>query len=215
MFRLGRMLAEKVGDLQQAAQRLSDVVRLYPRDDKALDALAAVFANPQWTGADGPERAAGLYTQIARRRHEAGDIDNAVAALRKALGAVPSHADASALMERVLTDAGRLADLDRFLRERVATARTTRRNRGVVQAAQLARTSLNDMAEATRIYQDIVALEPPGGNRVARAGRAVPRSPGLRQAGRVARAAAREGVGPGVSPQSAARVGFALPRPAG
>ena len=76
------MLAEKVGDLQQAAQKLSDVVRLYPRDEKALDTLAGVFANPQWTGADGPERAVGLYSQIARRRHEAGDVDSAVTALR-------------------------------------------------------------------------------------------------------------------------------------
>jgi len=46
--------------------KLSDVVRLYPRDDKALDTLAAVFANPvdrrRW-----PERAVGLYSQIARR----------------------------------------------------------------------------------------------------------------------------------------------------
>jgi tetratricopeptide (TPR) repeat protein len=164
MFRLGRMLAEKVGDLQQAAQKLSDVVRLYPRDDKALDALAAVFANPQWTGADGPERAAGLYTQIARRRHEAGDIDNAVAALRKALAAVPAHAEASTLMERVLTNAGRLADLDRFLRERVAAVGTDQQRIDVLfKRAQLARTSLNDMAEAMRIYQEIVALEPPGG----------------------------------------------------
>ena len=163
-FRLGRMLAEKVGDLQQAAQKLSDVVRLYPRDDKALDTLAAVFANPQWTGADGPERAVGLYTQIARRRHEAGDVDNAVAALRKALSAVPGHPDASVLMERVLTSAGRLADLDRFLRERVATAHTNQEKIEVLfKRAQLARTSLDDVAEAMRIYQDIVALEPPGG----------------------------------------------------
>jgi len=164
MFRLGRMLAEKVGDLSTAAQRLSDVVRLYPRDDKALDALAAVFANPQWTGADGAERAAGLYTQIARRRHEAGDIDNAVAALRKALTAVPAHAEASTLMERVLTNAGRLADLDRFLRERVAVVGSDQQKIDVLfKRAQLARTSLNDMAEAMRIYQEIVVLEPAGG----------------------------------------------------
>ena len=164
MFRLGRMLAEKVGDLQQAAQRLSDVVRLYPRDDKALDALAAVFANPRWTGADGGERAAGLYCQIARRRQEAGDVDNAVAALRKALAAVPGHAEASALIERVLTSAGRLPDLDRFLRERAATARSNKEKIEVLfKRAQLARTSLNDIAEAMRIYQEIVAIEPPGG----------------------------------------------------
>jgi tetratricopeptide (TPR) repeat protein len=163
-FRLGRMLAEKVGDLQQAAQKLSDVVRLYPRDDKALDTLASVFANPRWTSADGPERAVGLYSQIARRRHEAGDVDNAVAALRKALAAVPGHPEASALMERVLTNANRLADLDRFLRERVATAHTDQEKMEVLfKRAQLARTSLNDIAEAMRIYQDIVAIEPAGG----------------------------------------------------
>jgi len=158
------MLAEKVGDLQQAAQKLSDVVRLYPRDDKALDTLASVFANPQWTGADGPERAVGLYSQIARRRHEAGDVDNAVAALRKALTAMPGHPEASALMERVLTHANRLADLDRFLRERVATAHSDQEKIEVLfKRAQLARTSLNDIAEAMRIYQEIVAIEPAGG----------------------------------------------------
>jgi tetratricopeptide (TPR) repeat protein len=163
-FRLGRMLAEKVGDLQQAAQKLSDVVRLYPRDEKALDTLAGVFANPQWTGADGPERAVGLYSQIARRRHEAGDVDSAVTALRKALSAVPGHSEASALMERVLTSAGRLTDLDRFLRERAATAHTDQEKIEVLfRRAHLARTSLNDVAEAMRIYQEIVALEPPGG----------------------------------------------------
>ncbi len=163
-FRLGRMLAEKVGDLQQAAQKLSDVVRLYPRDDKALEALASVFANPKWTGADGGERAAGLYCQISRRRHEAGDVDNAVASLRKALAAVPGHPEASALMERVLTAAGRQADLDRFLRERVSGAHSSDEKIAVLfKRAQLARTSLNDMAEAIRVYQEIVAIEPSGG----------------------------------------------------
>jgi tetratricopeptide (TPR) repeat protein len=140
------------------------VVRLYPRDDKALDALASVFANPQWTGADGGERAAGLYCQIARRRQEAGDVENAVAALRKALAAVPGHGDASTLMERLLTSAGRLADLDRFMRERVAAAHTDEEKIEVLfKRANLARASLNDIAEAIRIYQEIVAIEPPGG----------------------------------------------------
>ena len=164
MFRLGRVLAEKIGDLPAAAQRLSDVVRLYPRDDKALEALASVFANPNWTGADGPERAAGLYNQIARRRHEAGDIDNAVAALRKALGAVPFHAEALSLLERVLTESGRFADLDRFLRERIAHARTNQEKIGILaKRARLAETSLDDPEEAIRTYEQVLALEEPGG----------------------------------------------------
>ncbi len=164
MFRLGRVLAEKIGDLPQAAQKLSDVVRLYPRDDKALEALASVFANPNWNGADGPERAAGLYNQIARRRHEAGDVDNAVAALRKALGAVPFHAEALALLERVLSEANRFADLDRFLRERVSQARTSSEKIEILtKRARLAETSLGDVEEAIRTYEQVSALEPPGG----------------------------------------------------
>jgi tetratricopeptide (TPR) repeat protein len=164
MFRLGRVLAEKIGDLPQAAQKLSDVVRLYPRDDKALESLAAVYANPNWTGADGPDRAAGLYNQIARRRHEAGDVDNAVAALRRALTAVPHHTEALALLERVLTESGRFADLDRFLRERVGQARTTKEKIEILtKRAQLAETSLGDVEEAIRTYEQIIPIEPAGG----------------------------------------------------
>jgi len=164
MFRLGRVLAEKIGDLPQAAQKLSDVVRLYPRDDKALDALASVFANPNWNGADGPERAAGLYNQIARRRHEAGDVDNAVASLRKALAAVPFHAEALSLLERVLTESNRFADLDRFLRERVSQARTNAEKIEILtKRARLAETSLGDVEEALQTYEQVTALEPPGG----------------------------------------------------
>ena len=164
MFRLGRVLAEKIGDLPAAAQKLSDVVRLYPRDDKALEALASVFANPNWTGADGPERAAGLYNQIARRRHEAGDIDSAVASLRKALTAVPFHAEALSLLERVLTESGRFADLDRFLRERVTHARTNKEKIEILaKRAHLAETSLDDAEEAIRTYEQVFALEEPSG----------------------------------------------------
>jgi len=164
MFRLGRVLAEKIGDLPQAAQKLSDVVRLYPRDDKALEALASVYANPNWNGADGPERAAGLYNQIARRRHEAGDVDSAVASLRKALVAVPFHAEALALLERVLTESNRFADLDRFLRERVSQARTNAEKIEILsKRARLAETSLGDVEEAIQTYEQVTALEPPEG----------------------------------------------------
>ncbi len=164
MFRLGRVLAERVGDLPQAAQKLSEVVRLYPRDDKALEALASVYANPNWTGADGADRAAGLYNQIARRRHEAGDVDNAVVAVRKALAAVPFHVEALALIERILTESGRVADLDRFLRERAGQARTSHEKIEILtKRAHLAQTSLGDLDEAIRTYEQILALEPPGG----------------------------------------------------
>ena len=45
------VLGEKLEELDAAAQRLAEVVRLRPRDEKALDLLAGVYANPNWIGA--------------------------------------------------------------------------------------------------------------------------------------------------------------------
>jgi tetratricopeptide (TPR) repeat protein len=160
----GRVLGEKLGDLEGAAQRIGEVVRLRPRDDKALEALAGVYAHPKWIGADGAERAAALFHQVARRRAEAGDVDNAIAVLRKALAAVPGQAEASDLLERVLYDAGRLQDLDRYYRERVGSSRSEdERMDFLFKRAQLAEADLSDPTEALRAYEEIVAIEPPGG----------------------------------------------------
>jgi tetratricopeptide (TPR) repeat protein len=175
---LGRVLGEKLGDLESAAQRLSEVVRLRPRDDKALEALAAVYAHPRWPstegagkgrgedpgGGGGKDRAAATYHQIARRRHEAGDIDNAVAALRKALAAVPGHPEASELIEQILFSAGRLGDLDLYYRERASEARTLDEKMDFLfKRAQLAEGSRHDLVEAQKIYEEIAGIEPPGG----------------------------------------------------
>ena len=116
---LGRVLGEKLEELDAAAQRLAEVVRLRPRDEKALELLAGVYANPNWIGADGVDRAAAIYYQIARRRQEASDTENAIAALRRALAAVPGHAESSELLERVYYDARRFQELDRYYRERI------------------------------------------------------------------------------------------------
>ena len=161
---LGRVLGEKLEELDAAAQRLAEVVRLRPRDEKALELLAAVYANPNWIGADGVDRAAAIFYQIARRRQEAGDTENAIASLRKALGAVPGHAESSELLERVYYDGERFQELDRYYRERVsAAAAETERIDFLYKRAQLAEGELADKAEATRVYNEISLLEPPGG----------------------------------------------------
>lgn len=163
MLGLGRVL-ERMGDLDGAAQRLNEVVRLRPRDDKAIEALASVYANPQWPADDGRERAAALYHQVARRRHEASDLENALAALRKALAAHPGHVDSSELMERVLYTAERFPELDRYYRERVAAAETPEERMDFLfKRAQLAEGDLGNATEALRVYEEIVAIEPPGG----------------------------------------------------
>ena len=161
---LGRVLGEKLEELDAAAQRLAEVVRLRPRDEKALELLAGVYANPNWIGADGADRAAAIYYQVARRRHEAGDTENAITALRRALQAVPGHAEASELLERVYYDAHRFQELDRYYRERVTAAATEpERIDFLYKRAQLSEGELDDLAEAQRVYNEISLLEPPGG----------------------------------------------------
>src|ERR1051325_7733535 len=49
---LGRVLGEKLEELDAAAQRLAEVIRLRPRDEKALELLAGISANPNWIGGD-------------------------------------------------------------------------------------------------------------------------------------------------------------------
>jgi tetratricopeptide (TPR) repeat protein len=161
---LGRVLGEKLEELDAAAQRLSEAVRIRPRDEKALELLAAVYANPNWIGADGIERAAAIYFQVGRRRQEAGDTENAIGSLRKALQAVPGHAESSELLERVYYDARRFQELDRYYRERISTAAAEpERIDFLYKRAQLAEGELEDRAEAQRIYNEISLIEPPGG----------------------------------------------------
>src|SRR5450432_1579648 len=148
---LGRVLSEKLEELDAAAQRLSEAVRIRPRDEKALELLAAVYANSNWIGADGIERAAAIYFQVARRRQEAGDTENAIGSLRKALAAVPGHAESSELLER-------------YYRERVsASTAEAERVDFLYKRAQLSEGELDDRAEAQRVYNEISLIEPPGG----------------------------------------------------
>ena len=166
---LGRVLAEKLEELDAAAQRLGEVIRLRPRDEKALELLAAIYSNPNWIGADGMERAAAIFFQIARRRQEAGDADNAVAALRRALQAVPGHPESSELLERVYYDGRRYQELDRYYRERISAATSEpERIDFLYKRAQLAEGEMNDPAEAVRVYSEIANLEPPNGPAAAR-----------------------------------------------
>jgi tetratricopeptide (TPR) repeat protein len=67
---LGRVLAEKLEDLDAAAQRLAEVIRLRPRDEKALELLAGVYAHPSWLAEAPTSRPASITRSPgdARRR---------------------------------------------------------------------------------------------------------------------------------------------------
>jgi tetratricopeptide (TPR) repeat protein len=164
MLALGKIFAEKMDRLPDAAEALAEVIRLAPNDERALELLAGIYARPDWTLPDGKTRAASLYFQLARRRHEGGDVDGALALLRKGMTAVPGHAESSGLSEQILYQGRRFKDLDRYYRERIAeSAETEEKMDFLFKRAQLAERDLKDAAEALRVYEQIVSLEPPGG----------------------------------------------------
>ena len=66
-----------LGELEHAVQVRAEEVRHLSHDQ------------PTEEVGHGLERAAAIYFQVGRRRQEAGDIENAIASLRKALQAYP------------------------------------------------------------------------------------------------------------------------------
>ena len=117
---LGRVLGEKLEELDAAAQRLAEVVRLRPRDEKALELLAGVLRQPE-LDRRGRRRSRGRHLLSSwrgagRRRATSRTRSRRCA---RALAAVPGHAESSELLERVYYDARRFQELDRFYRERV------------------------------------------------------------------------------------------------
>ena len=213
---LGRVLGEKLEELDAAAQRVAEVVRLRPRDEKALELLAGFYANPNWIGADGADRAAAIYYQLARRRQEASDTENAIAALRRALAAVPAHAESCELLERVYYDARRFQELDRFYRERVsAAANEARADRLPLQARAARGGRARGRARgAARVQRDLAARAGRGAG-VGEAGRALPERPGVREARGAARAPAGRDRRSGATRAHDAGAGRPLPRSAG
>jgi golgin subfamily B member 1 len=164
MLAYGKVLADRMGRLEEAVEKWSEVARLAPREEKPLELLAGVYAHPEWPSADGKERSAAMYYQIARRRQESGDLDGAIALLRKGITALPTHEESGKLIERILYEGRRLKELDRYYRERVTVAISPEEKMDFLfKRAQLAERDLKDPGEALSVYEEIVGIEPPGG----------------------------------------------------
>src|SRR6185369_16462465 len=72
--------------------------------------------------------------------------------------------ESSELLERVYYEGRRFQELDRYYRERISAATSEpERIDFLYKRAQLSEGELEDRAEAQRVYNEIAALEPPGG----------------------------------------------------
>ncbi|MDX2020518.1 MAG: hypothetical protein SF187_09770 [Deltaproteobacteria bacterium] len=157
-----KLLAEKANDLPNAAIRVAESIRLRAGDDRALELQAWILSQPAWQEPNGKARAAALYQQLARRRHEGGDVEGAIGLLRRALTAVPGHPESSDALEKILLFAGRFKELDRYYRERTTEAPDRAAKVVWVQKrAKLAQEHLKDDGEILRVYEELAALEPP------------------------------------------------------
>ena len=150
---LGRVLGEKLEELDAAAQRLGEVVRLRPRDEKALELLAGVLREPE-LDRRGRRRAGGRHLLPdgaapagggRRRERHRGAAPGA--------GAVPGHAETRAARARLLRRASGSRNWSAIYRERVSGGDRESASTSFTSAAQLAEGNLDDLAEAPRIYR--------------------------------------------------------------
>ena len=214
---LGRVLGEKLEELDAAAQRLTEVIRLRPRDEKALELLAADLRQPQLDrrrrARSGRRPSTSRSRAAARRRATPTTPSRRCARRCRPCPDTPSRPSCSSAST---TTRGGFQDLDRYYRERVqaATARD-RAHRLPLQAGAARR------GRAGRPGRGAAGLRRDRGARTAgrpgggAAGRAVPGQPRLRQAGRAARAPAGRHRGSGRARPHHDRAGGAVPRPPG
>ena len=120
---LGRVLGEKLEELDAAAQRLVRGGAHPPARRKGAGAAGGRLRQPQLDRRR-RHRAGGGHLFPGRRgggRRRATSRTPSPS-LRKALQAVPGHAESSELLERVYYDARRFQELDRYYRERISVA---------------------------------------------------------------------------------------------
>jgi tetratricopeptide (TPR) repeat protein len=123
LVQLGKILAEKLHDMVQAAVRLEEAVRLRAHDETAKEALAALYISPDFPLAPGDDnaaqlaRAAHLFLELADARAHKKDVEGQIAFLRRALGADPYHVEAATRLERAYQESHRSDELRRFYRQ--------------------------------------------------------------------------------------------------
>ena len=125
---LGRLYGERLGDLEGGARRLvaaaqhADEAGLTAQADKAREALAEVYASPDYPDPRGAVQAVGLLVGLSRARLDAKELPAAEAALRRALGVDPTYGPAAETLLEVLERQERWDDLERLLRQRAEHA---------------------------------------------------------------------------------------------
>jgi tetratricopeptide (TPR) repeat protein len=159
---LGRV-AQRRKDLETAAQHLEEAVRLDPNSAEVAEALAEIYATPNFRDGQTRHKAGELFVELGKKRHERGD-STGINYLRRAVGVDPYAKASSRALEDALSTTSQWDELDRMLRHRSAVVQDPDERREMLRRrAALYRTQLPNRDGLREVLTDLVAYEPPGG----------------------------------------------------
>lgn len=172
--RAGDLYWERLGDAENAIGAYRRAALATPDEPAPLRKLAAVLeSNGRWRElvdvyiselplVKDPEERADLYHRIGEvYEHSLGRTDDAVAAYRHALEAVPTHMPTLQALGALYRQAERWSDLaDMDLREAERIADPERRAARYCEVAELVDRRLGDHAHAISLYERCLDLQP-------------------------------------------------------
>ena len=163
LLELGQLQWDKLGDLEGAARSYQEATQLRAGDESILESLGEIYASPEWPTPGGLDKAASIFMQIAQSRQSRGDRDDAIAYLRRALGADPENEAAYNRLEKAYEETGRWEDLDRLYRQRLSVATEMEQVELLMRRGELLERKLGDRKGARECYESVLAHEPLGG----------------------------------------------------
>jgi len=119
---LGRILGRR-GEHEAAASELERATALMPESFEAREALAEVYASPEFAGTDEQKaRASALFVELGRSRLGTEEHDSAIGYLRRALGVDPYSRAGTENLEEALSLDERWDELERLYRHQESLA---------------------------------------------------------------------------------------------
>ncbi|HEY7726461.1 MAG TPA: tetratricopeptide repeat protein [Anaeromyxobacteraceae bacterium] len=171
-FKAGELLEERLGRLEEAAERHAEALRLDPRNLASARALERLLEKLGKHGdlcqhlereladaADPGQQVAGLLRIAHLREDRLGDLEGAAAAYRRALEIDPGHMLALRSLAVVLERGGKAAEQAEVL-ERAAASSEPRDAVALLTRAGEVREGLGDERRAAADWEQALALDP-------------------------------------------------------
>jgi tetratricopeptide (TPR) repeat protein len=156
-------LAMRKKDLETAANHLEEASRLDPTSIEVAEALAEVYATPNFRDGQTRHKAGELFVELGRRRLAQRDDITGINYLRRATGVDPYSKPPSEALEHALSDAAQWHELDRILRHRSAVVQDPHERAEVLRRrAALYRNQLPDRDALVEVLLELAAYEPAG-----------------------------------------------------